>query len=219
MIDFKSIRTIFFDYDGTLHNSIKIYAPAFRKAYDYLVKEGLAEERQWTEKEISRWLGYNAQDMWRTFMPQLAEEKREKCSRIIGDEMKALVEEGKSALYEGTLETLGYLKSKGYKLVLVSNCGSYYKECHTRHFKLEQYFEEFACSQEYDFIPKYDILKIIRPKYPENMVIVGDRKHDIEAGNKNHIYTIGCSYGFPLEGELDAADMLIDDIRELKKYL
>ena len=31
---------IIFDYDGTLHNSIKIYGPAFRKAYEYLIKEG-----------------------------------------------------------------------------------------------------------------------------------------------------------------------------------
>jgi len=33
----EGIKTIYFDYDGTLHNSNKIYAPAFRKAYDFLV--------------------------------------------------------------------------------------------------------------------------------------------------------------------------------------
>ena len=31
------MKYIIFDYDGTLHNSIKIYKPAFMTAYDYLV--------------------------------------------------------------------------------------------------------------------------------------------------------------------------------------
>ena len=34
------MKYIIFDYDGTLHNSIKIYKPAFMTAYDYLVDNG-----------------------------------------------------------------------------------------------------------------------------------------------------------------------------------
>ena len=76
-----------------------------------------------------------------------------------------------------------------------------------------------VCSDEYDFIPKHEILAIIKDKYPKEMVIIGDRKQDMEAGKKNDIYTIGCTYGFALKGELDGADILVDDIRELKRYL
>jgi phosphoglycolate phosphatase len=217
LIPFKSIKTIFFDYDGTLHNSINIYAPAFRKAYDFLVNEGLAKSRDWSDKEISYWLGFNPQEMWENFMPSLSEDLREKCSSIIGEEMKIQIEEEKPALYEGALETLEYLKAKEYHLVFISNCKTYYKEFHSRMFKLDRYFESLVCSDEYDFIPKYEILKAIKDKYPENMAIVGDRRQDIEAGIKNNIYTIGCNYGFALEKELDEADMLIDNIQELTK--
>lgn len=219
MIPFENIRTLFFDYDGTLHNSIKIYGPAFRKAYDYLMANGLAENRQWTDKEISYWLGFNPRDMWRTFMPQLDEAVKSACSTIIGDEMNKLIKKGKTELYEGALETLAYLKDRGYKLVFISNCKTLYKDHHRQLFQLDQYFEEFACSEEYDFIPKQDILKIIKSKYPENMAIIGDRNQDIEAGVRNKIFTIGCRYGFPHIGELDDADMLIDDIRELNYLL
>ncbi|MCM8711640.1 HAD family hydrolase [Clostridium sp. SYSU_GA19001] len=215
----NNINTIFFDYDGTLHNSVKIYAPAFRKAYEFLVKEGLAEEKEWSDKEISYFLGFNAQDMWKIFMPNLSDELREKCSSIIGTEMKLLIEKGKPILYEGALETLGYLKNKGYHLVFISNCNIYYKECHSKLFKLDRYFETLICSHEYDFIPKYEILKAIKNNYPYDMVIVGDRKQDIEAGRKNNIYTIGCTYGFALDGELAEADILIDSIKELIKFL
>lgn len=219
MIKFNNIKTIFFDYDGTLHNSINIYAPAFRKAYRFLTEEGLAEKREWTDKEISYWLGFNPEEMWRTFMPKLSEELRKKCSNIISDEMTAQIDKGKPTLYEGSQETLEYLKSKGYHLVFISNCKVYYKDCHNKLFNLDRYFENLICSDDYNFIPKSDILKAIKHNYQEEMVIVGDRKQDIDAGKKNNIYTIGCSYGFALQGELDEADIIIKSIQELTKYL
>jgi phosphoglycolate phosphatase len=219
LIPFKDIKTIFFDYDGTIHNSMKTYGPAFRRAYDYLAGEGLVAHREWTDKEISYWLGFNPKEMWEKFMPDLDESIRNKCSLMIGEEMKALAEKGMPKLYEDALETLDYLKNREYKLVFISNCRISYRDSHSKLFNLEDYFEELACSEEYNFIPKYEILSRIKDKYPKEMVIVGDRIHDIEAGKKNGIYTIGCSYGFALDGELQEADLIINDIKELKNYL
>lgn len=216
---FDRIKTVFLDYDGTLHNSIKIYGPAFRKAYEYLVRRGIAEERDWSDKEISYWLGFSPPEMWADFMPDLDEDVRKTCSAIVGEEMKSLTEKGKAQLYDGALDTLKYLKNKGYHLVFISNCKIAYKDTHSELFSLGEYFEELVCSEEYDFIPKYEMLKRIKSKYEEEMVIIGDRLQDIEAGTKNGIYTIGCSYGFSLEGELEVADLIIDDINDLKKYL
>lgn len=218
MIDFKEIRTIIFDYDGTLHNSIKIYAPAFMKAYRYLFENGYAEERDWSEKEISYWLGFNSKEMWQAFMSNLPANIMEHCSNIIGEEMKRLVEDGKSVLYDGAIETLKYLKHKGYYLVFLSNCKLYYKDAHNKTFGLDDYFENLVCSEEHNFIPKYEILSRIKKDYPEKLVIVGDRDQDMEVGIRNNIYTIGCSYGFAAEGELKTADMIIDDITDLMKY-
>jgi phosphoglycolate phosphatase len=218
LIPFDKIRTIFFDYDGTIHNSIKIYGPAFRKAYQYLVQEGIAAQREWADEEISYWLGFNPKEMWEDFMPELNESIRYKCSAMIGEEMKSLTEKGGPKLYEGALEILQYLKSKGYRLVFISNCKISYKDCHSRLFFLGDYFEELVCSEEYNFIPKYEILKKTKDNYPGEMVIVGDRLQDIETGKKNNIYTIGCSYGFSQKGELADADLIINDIKELKNY-
>jgi phosphoglycolate phosphatase len=215
---FRNIKTIFFDYDGTLHNSIKIYAPAFRKAYDYLVQLGYGKEREWSEREISHWLGFNPPEMWKTFMPGLEENIRNKCSSMIGEEMKSLIEKGAPQLYEGALDTLAYLKDKNYILVFISNCRTSYRDSHNLLFNLDKYFEDLVCSEEYSFIPKYEILSRIKGKYPGEMVIIGDRIQDIEAGKKNRIYTIGCSYGFSLKDELKEADLLINSVVELKGY-
>ena len=61
---FHNIKTIYFDYDGTIHNSIKIYAPAFKKAYDFLVENNKAEPKNWKDEEIKKWLGYSKKEMW-----------------------------------------------------------------------------------------------------------------------------------------------------------
>lgn len=218
MIAYEKVKTIFFDYDGTIHNSIKIYAPAFKKAYHYLIQKGFAKGREWTEKEISYWLGFNSVNMWREFMPELSEEMRKKSSKIIGSELNNLAKEKKAVLYEGASEILEYLKCSGYNLIFISNCGKYYMDTHNEVFKLDRYFDEMVCAEEYNFIPKYEILNRIMEKYSHDMVIIGDRKQDVQAGKINNIHTIGCGYGFAFDGELESADLVINDIRELKKY-
>ncbi len=214
-LDKSRIRTIFLDYDGCLHNSLMIYAPAFRKAYAYLVDSGRANRREWSDLEITPWLGYNSQEMWEHFQPDLDLAVREHCMNIIGEEMQKQINAGRPQLYPGALETLATLKTRGYHLVFISNCRIYYQDSHNQLFGLDRYFEELACSEAFDYISKTEILRKLRPHFPEGQVMVGDRQIDIEAGRENGLVTIGCRYGFAQPGELDAADLLIDDIREL----
>lgn len=211
----RNIKTIYFDFDGTIHDSIKIYAPAFRKAYDYLVEQHHATSKSWSDEEIAYWLGFNKEEMWQAFMPDLDDASRSKAGQIIGNEMTRLIEEGKAVLYDGATEVLAYLCSKGFRLVFLSNCGIYYKEMVREKFDLDQYFNEMVCSEEYDFLSKSDILTKIMRDHPSEMVMIGDRYHDIEAGIKNNIVTIGCTYGYCKESELEQADYLIKDIREI----
>ncbi len=214
----SNIKTIFFDYDGTIHNSIEIYTPAFNKAYQYLADNGLVKERTWKKEELIKWLGYNSKDMWMAFMPELEEQLREQASKIVGQEMMENINKGKAVLYEDALDTLDYLKKKGYTLVFISNCNTYYKDSHKAAFDLGRYFKDMIGSQEFDYISKADILEKIMNRYPKDYCIVGDRSYDIEAGTKNKIHTIGCLYGFGSKEELKDADIFIGSISELKKY-
>jgi len=212
----NNIKTIFFDYDGTLHNSMAIYAPAFRKAYENLVENGYAEPKLWSDDEISSWIGYNPREMWEKFIPNLNEDIRNASSELIGKEMNRLIKLGYPVLYEDSIEILEYLKKKGYILVFISNCRKKYMENHKELFDLEKYFINMVCSEEYDFMPKQDILKSIIINYPKEMAIVGDRKKDMDAGKASGIFTIGCKYGFGTEEELSDADIKIGSIAELK---
>lgn len=209
------VKTIYFDFDGTLHNSIKIYAPAFRKAFDFLVENKKAEPREWKDEEISRWLGFNRIEMWDDFMKDLEESYKKTAGSIIGREMRSQMLSGKACLYDNAEEVLQELKNRGFKLVFLSNCSISYMEAASEAFKLGGYFDEMICSEMYDFIPKHEILKIIKNNNMMNQVIVGDRFHDIEAGVKNDIYSVYCQYGYGEEKEGSIASAKITDIREI----
>ena len=211
----NNIDTVVFDYDGTLHDTSKIYIAAFRSAYADLVREGYAEERDFSDSDVTKWLGCTASEMWDTFMPQLPDEVKKMSAGRIRSVMAQLIRAGRSRLYDGVPEALSRLKNGGKRLVIMSNCANAYMEEHRRQFALDRFFCEYFCAEQYNYIPKYDILKIIIEKYGASCCVVGDRHHDIEAARMNGVRCVGCRYGFGTEEEIAAADDVIDDIREL----
>ncbi|MEE1243480.1 HAD family hydrolase [Frisingicoccus sp.] len=215
----KDIQTIIFDYDGTLHNSTRIYADAFRTVYKQMVLAGDAPEREFTDEEITKWLGYSACDMWQAFMPELSIRKQVEYSKDIGQIMTWKIKNKQAVLYDGALETLQYLKNKGYHLLYLSNCGHEFMRMHAECFELDQYFEHMYCSGDYENRPKYEIFDVIKEDYPEAYMMVGDRFHDMEVARKHHIYSAGCAYGFGSRQEIEDADIILEDIRDLQKFL
>ena len=53
------VKTIIFDYDGTIHNTLGIYEPAFREAYQWLSEQNVVEEQKIETAQIAGWLGLN----------------------------------------------------------------------------------------------------------------------------------------------------------------
>ncbi len=219
-MDKKRIRTVFLDYDGTLHNSMHIYKPAFLKAYRYLEKHHGAPKREWTYDEISQFLGQTPTEMWNAFGKGLSDEAKNKASSVISEEMRRLIEAGEARLFEGALDTLHILKERGYALVFISNCKNYYMHAHAETFGLDKLFDRMVCSETYPGVEeKHQVLAKTMEDFSEEMVIVGDRTHDIKAGKINGIHTIGAAYGFARQGELDDADQIISNVRELTDIL
>ena len=211
----ENIGTIILDFDGTIHESIKIYGPAFRKSYEILVEKGYAEEKVWTDEEIARWLGFTKEEMWKDFMPDLDDEIRNEAGSIIGKEMSSLLAGGEGVLYEGSIEVLMELKKRGYTLVFLSNCSIVYRDRVKDIFNLNRFFNHIYSSEEFGFIPKYEIFKKIKDSLRPKFAMVGDRHKDMEVGIENDVFTIGCLYGYGSREELKDADMLINDISEL----
>jgi len=205
---------LLFDYDGTLHDCVKIYAPAFRKAYAHLVSLSLADERAWPEHEISQWVGLSANEMWERFMPALPQGLKDECSRIIGGEMLRLVRAGQARLYQHALEVLAWLR-QSHTLIFLSNCKRDYMQAHIDHFHLERYFSAFYCAEDFNFQEKHEIFGRIKQGFPGDFVVIGDRYHDMEIAQKHGLKAIGCGYGYGQAHELSIADFIASSVDEI----
>ncbi len=213
------MTNLLFDYDGTLHNSIKIYAPAFRTAYSYLVEHGFAAPKEFTDNEISYWLGFTADDMWNCFLPKLPVEEKLKGSTMIGNEMILLIHKGVAELYPQAENILLKLKALGYNMIFLSNCKRTYMEAHIVRFHLDRFFSAFYCSEDFGFIPKYQIFDIIKANCPGDYIVIGDRFHDMEMSEKHKLKSIGCLYGYGAPSELQGATFSIKNLSDILEYL
>lgn len=202
------MATVFFDYDGTLHDSMAIYGPSFRKAYEWLVSEGHMPRQDFSDEWISQWLGWTAEAMWTTFAPELPEAVWRKAADIVGREMDDLTVQGEARLFGGVPEMLSALKGRGYELAFLSNCRSRYCEVHRSVFGLDEWFDAYYCAEDFDDIPKWQIYQKVCGSHSDPQVMVGDRFHDLDVATRSGIPSIGCAYGFGKEGELDAAALV-----------
>ncbi|NLA70123.1 MAG: HAD family hydrolase [Clostridiales bacterium] len=204
-----------FDYDGTLHETIRVYEPAFRKAYEYLARNNLMEPRTVTTEEIASYLGFSAKDMWDSFAPEISEEDKLHCSSLIGDEIINQIKEGNARLYSNAIDTLKALKAKGNTLIFLSNCKEQYMNENRNYFGLDRFFDDYYCCEKYDYAPKYEIFSTIKEKHSGEFIVIGDRFHDMEIAQKHNLKSVGCLYGYGSPEELECASVRIDDISQI----
>lgn len=206
---------VFFDFDGTLHDSMAIYGPAFRKAYAWLVSEGHMPAQEFSDEWISQWLGWTTEAMWTAFAPSLPEKIWRHAAAIVGEEMDSLTEQGKARLFEGVPAMLDELKRAGYQLAFLSNCRTRYCEVHRRRFGLDTWFDAYYCAEDFGDIPKWQIYQQVAGRHVSQRVMVGDRFHDLEVAEKTGIPFIGCSYGFGTAEELESATVHVASPEEI----
>ena len=206
---------LLFDYDGTLHETMRIYGPAFRMACEDLAARGLIEPRHDSDAEIAAWLGFSTPEMWRRFLPELLQPEKERSSRMIGGEMLRLVRAGQAALYPQAEATLAALKARGHTLILLSNCRRAYLQAHVQTFGLDRFFTACYCCEEFGDIPKYDSFPKIRARWPGDYVVIGDRFFDLEVAVRHDLPSVGCLYGYGSAEELSAATYRITSLPEL----
>lgn len=211
--------TLVFDYDGTIHDTMKIYEPAFRKCYEGLVRGGYLPNEPIDPSRIAGWLGMNVKEMWQDLAPELSEEMQSRGAKEIGDEMRRLVESHQARWYDGAEETLSVLKENGFSMIILSNCQTSYGKAHWKEFQMERWFLQWFDCESFNYSPKSEIMKEIQKRYPGDLVMIGDRYSDLDAAKSVGCSFVGCSYGYGAPRELVDAGYLIHDIRELPPVL
>ncbi len=209
------MANIILDFDGTIHDCEKIYIPAFKTGYKYLVDNRLTADKNLSDKEIVSYLGCPPKIIWEGIAPDTDEASQTHVVQIVYEEMKKLTLEGKSELYIGAEEALRKLIDMGHKLFFLSNCNHNYMELHKEAHGLSEFYTDFFCSEDFGYIPKSEIFTHIKEKYNGDFIVVGDRYLDLDIAFKHGLKSIGCTYGYCKAHELDNASMLISDASQL----
>lgn len=211
------IKSIIFDFDGTLHDTMKIYQPAFESGVDLLKENGYAKDFTPFASNIEKFLGEKPDFAYKQIAKDAPRELIEKAMKKVGTGMEDNMETV-GELYPGTTEVLENLY-KNYDLYILSNCRIRYLEKALDVYGIRKYFKDYFTGEAFNYIPKEDILKNERKNIKEGIIFVGDRYHDIRAAVDNDIPAVFASYGFGPAEEGKDADYKIDSIKELLKII
>lgn len=216
--ELKNVKSIIFDFDGTLHNTLKIYYPAFSYGVEFLREHGFAKDFELNEKNVSKFLGEKPIFAYDLIAKGADESLKREVMALVGKKMDENIKNGVGELYEGTIKVLEEL-SKNYNLYILSNCRESYLDLALDVYNIKKYFKKCFAAETYAFIPKDEIIKKERQNINEEIIFVGDRHHDMEAAKKNELKSIFCTYGFGNAEEGKDANYKISSIGELLNLL
>ncbi len=203
-------KSVFFDLDGTLTDPIVGITTCIQFALRKLDVEVVpVDELQWC-------IG---PPLMQSFTELVGESRaanalhifRERFSRIGWKENEA---------YPGIGETLARLQAAGMPLYVATSKPLVYATKIIEHFQLRQYFKAIYGSElDGTRCDKSELLAyaISDSGAHDNVVMVGDREHDIIGALANGIQAIGVTYGYGSRTELiqAGADCVIDRPEEL----
>ncbi|MBR6521946.1 MAG: HAD family hydrolase [Oscillospiraceae bacterium] len=128
--------------------------------------------------------------------------------------------------YAGMHELLADLKDAGYTLAIASSKPEVFTKRIIEHFGFSPYFTH-VCGSELngDRTNKAEVITYALGKLgspaPKNVVMIGDRHHDIVGAKNNGLTSVGVLYGFGDEAELrDAgADYIAASVSEIASII
>ncbi|AKF94134.1 HAD family hydrolase [Brevibacillus laterosporus] len=209
-------HAVIFDMDGTLLQTESMAIPGFRRTFQDLRDRHLWNGELPDDRAITSTLGRVLDEIWDEMLPEADEKTRELATELLAKHEEKLLDEGVVSLYPGVVEQLTALHEKGIALFVASNAMDGYVEAICEHFNITHLFTDLYSAGRFQTESKVDLVALLLKTYDvKQAVMVGDRKSDVEAGKKNHLWTIGCDFGFADSGELKNADVVIQGYAEL----
>jgi phosphoglycolate phosphatase len=129
-------------------------------------------------------------------------------------------------LYDGIGELLKDLAEAGVKNILATSKPEVYATRILSHFGLEPFFfVAIGSNLDGTNVEKDDLIQLALDRLSDTptskIVMVGDRKYDIEGARRHGIDSAAVMYGYGSKEELEAArpTALIEDVRQLREFL
>lgn len=207
---------ILFDLDGTLNESGPGIIRSFFQTMDKLGKP--LEDDCDLGFVVGPPLSYSFRELG-------VEEKIDEAVRIYREFYSS---EGifNCVIYDGIPELLKTLKDKGKHLHIATSKAEIMARRVLEHFDLMKYFDVIAAATLDDSrstkpqVVAY-ILELLGDVSKENIVMVGDRYHDINGAAENGLDSVGVTYGYGSRAELEnaGATYIAQTPAEILKYI
>lgn len=205
---------LFFDLDGTLTDPAQGITNSFIHALKFFGIEIPSYEK------LCTFIGPPLVD---TFKTQFGFDN-EKASLGVKKYREYFAEKGllENYVYDGIPEILSTLKTNGHKLVVATSKPEEYSIRILEHFDLAKYFEHICGSNMNETRSKKDeviayAIETCNIKDKSNILMIGDRMHDIIGAQKNNIKSCGVLYGYGNLEELQnaGADYIVKSVNDL----
>jgi len=214
-------RYILFDLDGTLSDP-KV---GICTCVQYALKEFGIDEPD--IDKLEPFIGPPLRDSFKEFYG-FSDEDAEKATAKYRERFST-VGKFENELYPGIPELLKDLKKKGKTVAIASSKPTVFVEDILTHFEIRDYFDVVVGSElDGSRDSKEAVLEYtLQQMFPEGnieydeVVMIGDRKFDIEAAHTLGVGNIGVSYGYGSKEELEeaGADKIVNTVTGLRTTL
>ncbi len=214
-------RYVLFDLDGTLTDSREGICKSVQHAF---VKLGRPAPGL---KELECFIGPPLKTSFREFYNIVGEEADRGVAFY--RERYSVVGKYENMPYEGIADMLAAVREAGYVLAVASSKPELYVEDILKHFNLYNYFHHVVGSdmegkrgEKEDVIEEvFRRMEIDEAERKAAAIMVGDRHFDINGAKHFGLDSIGVTYGFAKENELQeaGATYVVDTVKELQELL
>ena len=216
------IKTIILDFDGTLGNTQMIILRSMQAT----IKELQLPER--TDEQCAAMIGLPLTQCFTDLYPDFAEtvvdaEKGAVCAATYRRLFDVFNEKGAVPLFPHVPETLQTLHQRGIQLTIASSRSHMTLDAYVRDLNLSYCIQYILGVEDVDVKEAKPgpgpVLKTLRDfgLQPEECIVVGDTKYDIQMAHNAGVRAVGMTYGNGSREEMEAekTEWIIDDFAEL----
>lgn len=211
----NSLRCIVFDMDGTLTQT----APLIYESFNYIAKKYTG--KTYSIPEIIAKFGPPEEVVISSFVgPEKADEAMEDYLKFYRNNHKNM-----AGIFPGIEYILSVIKTNGLRLAIFTGKGKRTAEITLEEFSIKRYFDYIITGNDVEnHKPAADGLKMIMKYFslqPEELLMVGDSKADIEAAHKANIKVAAVVWDSYSEKEILSmgADFLFHNVKEFETWL
>ena len=208
-------KWLLFDLDGTLTNTKEGIFNCIEYA---LASMGVRVENR---ESFRRYIGPPLMESFSDFF------NKEDCMKAVAKFRERYETKGinECELFEGIPEMLAAAKKSGKMTALATSKPERFARQLLRTFDIAQYIDIISGAID-DTTTKADVINTALTRAgiteaKDTVLMIGDRKYDIEGANICGIDALGVYYGFadPLELEREGAKYIVDTVKELEEFV